>query len=141
MEENVESRPERMRTFPPVARRLRFLQRTPTYCLPAIWDFRRQGWMFRSGGDGPDKPPEAGFIARLTEARPGMKLRRKHSKGFPKKPYGRIAVAIAPSNREARLCLCRIDRQRALRIRRWRRTWDRRDKSTWMVGGRSILRT
>ena len=40
----------------------------------------------------------ADSFARPTAARPGRKSRPETNKGFPKKPYGRLAVAIAPSN-------------------------------------------
>ena len=28
----------------------------PRTIYAGMWDFRRKGWTFRSGGDGPDKP-------------------------------------------------------------------------------------
>ena len=34
----------------------------PNKMFAAMWDFRRQGWTFRSGGDGPDKPSGSGLF-------------------------------------------------------------------------------
>ena len=36
-------------------------RRTPTCSSPGMWDFRRKGWTFRSGGDGPDAPSGSGL--------------------------------------------------------------------------------
>ena len=31
-------------------------------CFAGLWDFRRKGWTFRSGGDGPDAPSGSGLF-------------------------------------------------------------------------------
>ena len=64
----------------------------------ALWDFRRKGWTFRSGGDGPDAPSGSGLFRSNDGGKTWNEITAENSKGFPKKPYGRIAVAIAPSN-------------------------------------------
>ena len=92
----------------------------PNVMFAALWDFRRKGWTFRSGGDGPNEPSGSGLFRSDDGGNTWNEITPENSKGFPKKPYGRIAVAIAPSNCETRLRFCRINRQRALRFRRWR---------------------
>jgi photosystem II stability/assembly factor-like uncharacterized protein len=34
----------------------------PNVIFACMWDFRRKGWTFRSGGDGPDKPSASGLF-------------------------------------------------------------------------------
>ena len=44
----------------------------PRRSFRGMWDFRRKGWTFRSGGDGPNAPrAAAASSARPTAARPG----------------------------------------------------------------------
>src|SRR5207247_11452215 len=64
----------------------------------ALWDFRRKGWTFRSGGDGPNAPSGGGLFRSNDGGNTWNEITAENNKGFPKKPYGRIAVAIAPSN-------------------------------------------
>src|SRR5207302_390112 len=64
----------------------------------ALWDFRRKGWTFRSGGDGPNAPSGSGLFRSSDGGNTWNEITAENSKGFPKKPYGRIAIAIAPSN-------------------------------------------
>ncbi|HEX8077917.1 MAG TPA: hypothetical protein VF511_08890, partial [Chthoniobacterales bacterium] len=66
--------------------------------LAGMWDFRRKGWTFRSGGDGPDAPSASGLFRSSDGGATWDEVTPDNSKGFPKKPYGRIAVAFAPSN-------------------------------------------
>src|SRR5438105_8610002 len=63
-----------------------------------LWDFHRKGWEYRSGGDGPDKPSASGLFRSNDGGETWSEVTPEASKGFPKKPYGRLAVAIAPSN-------------------------------------------
>ena len=104
----------------------------PDIMFAGMWDFRRKGWTFRSGGEGRTNPRRAACSARLMAARPGRKL--------PRKPQGFSEETVRPNRGrdcavecEAGLRFRRIARQRALRFRRWRATWDQRDKSKWMV--------
>ena len=68
----------------------------PERLLAGLWDFRRKGWTFRSGGEGPDAPS----ASALMESTDGGKtwLKRSDAKGLPKGPWGRLEVAFAPSN-------------------------------------------
>src|SRR5256886_16996765 len=70
-----------------------------------MWDFRRKGWEYRSGGDGPDKPSASGFFRSNDGGETWTGVTPEANKGFPKKPYGRLAIAIAPSNPKRVYCL------------------------------------
>jgi photosystem II stability/assembly factor-like uncharacterized protein len=59
-----------------------------------LWDFRRKGWTFRSGGEGPEKPSASG-LWKTTDG--GAHWSEITGGGLPEKPYGRIAVTVAPS--------------------------------------------
>ena len=64
----------------------------------SLWDFRRKGWTFRSGGDGPDAPSASGLYRTDDGGAHWTEITESGNKGFPAKPYGRIAVAVAPSD-------------------------------------------
>src|ERR1700737_4665970 len=70
--------------------------------LACMWGFRRKGWECRSGGDGPDKPSASGLFRSNDRGETWSEVTPEASKGFPKKPYGRLGIAIAPSNKTAR---------------------------------------
>ncbi len=55
------------------------------------------------------------------------------NKGFGKKPYGRLAVAIAPSNPQRVYCFVESTDSALFVSDDGGGTWDKRDKSTWMV--------
>src|SRR6266704_1750607 len=61
----------------------------------ALWDFRRKGWTFRSGGDGPNAPSGSGLFKSSDGGASWTEL--SSAKGLPSKPWGRVAVAVAPS--------------------------------------------
>jgi photosystem II stability/assembly factor-like uncharacterized protein len=63
----------------------------PRTIYASTWDFRRQGWTFRSGG------PGSGLFKSTDGGERWTELTTANSKGLPEKPYGRIAVAVAPS--------------------------------------------
>src|SRR5438067_91155 len=54
-------------------------------------------------------------------------------KGFPKKPYGRLAVAIAPSNAKRVYCFVESPKSALFVSDDGGATWQERDKSQWMV--------
>src|SRR6266705_2234165 len=70
----------------------------PDIMFAAMWDFRRKGWEYRSGGEGPTAPSASGLFRSTDGGNTWTEITTEANKGFPKKPYGRIAVAIAPSN-------------------------------------------
>src|SRR5215469_7609051 len=70
---------------------------SPDVLMATLWDFRRKGWTFRSGGDGPKAASGSGLYRSSDGGRTWSELTTAANKGLPPKPYGRIAVAFAPS--------------------------------------------
>ena len=63
----------------------------PKTIYAAMWDFRRQGWTFRSGG------PGSGLFKSTDGGDHWTEINENNAKGLPEKPWGRVAVAVAPS--------------------------------------------
>src|SRR4051812_13195158 len=70
----------------------------PHTIYAGMWDFRRKGWSFRSGGDGPTAPSGSGLFKSADAGATWQSLDDKSAKGLPGKPWGRVAVTVAPSN-------------------------------------------
>src|SRR5437667_857018 len=70
----------------------------PDTMFAAMWDFRRKGWEYRSGGAIPTAPSASGLFRSTDGGNTWTEITTEANKGFPKKPYRRIAVAIAPAN-------------------------------------------
>ncbi len=68
----------------------------PQTLYAGMWDFRRRGWTFRSGGDGPTAP-SASALFKTTDGGATWTDLSTASTGLPVKPWGRVAVAVAPS--------------------------------------------
>jgi photosystem II stability/assembly factor-like uncharacterized protein len=105
----------------------------PNVLFAGMWDFRRKGWTFRSGGDGPDKPSGSGLFRSADGGATWTEITAEANKGFPKKPYGRLAVAIAPSNAKRIYCFVESTDSALFVSDDGGATWDKRDKSNWMV--------
>ena len=100
-------------------RRLSMDAKNPDVLFASLWDFRRKGWTFRSGGDSADAPSGSGLY-RSTDGGASWTELTETATGLPAKPYGRIAVAVAPSDSEHRLCVRRRRRERAVPLGRRR---------------------
>ncbi|HKZ81211.1 MAG TPA: hypothetical protein VJ124_23275 [Pyrinomonadaceae bacterium] len=72
-------------------------KQAPQTIYAGMWDFRRQGWTFRSGGDGPNAPSGSGLFRSTDGGSSWTELDDKTAKGLPSKPWGRVAVTVAPS--------------------------------------------
>jgi photosystem II stability/assembly factor-like uncharacterized protein len=105
----------------------------PNKMFAAMWDFRRQGWTFRSGGEGPDKPSGSGLFRTADGGATWTEITPENSKGFPAKPYGRLAVAIAPSKASRVYAFVESTDSALFVSDDGGATWEKRDKSTWMV--------
>ena len=66
----------------------------PKVLFAAMWDFRRKGWTFRSGGESPTAPSGSGFFKTTDGGATWQDLDDKSAKGLPAKPWGRIAVTV-----------------------------------------------
>src|SRR6476661_2391290 len=69
----------------------------PQTIYAGMWDFRRKGWTFRSGGDGPNAASSSGLFKSTDGGTTWTELDGNSAKGLPAKPWGRIAVTVAPS--------------------------------------------
>ena len=105
----------------------------PNTMFACMWDFRRKGWECRSGGDGTDKPSASGLFRSNDGGETWTEVTPEANKGFPKKPYGRLAIAIAPSNPKRVYCLVESPDSALFVSDDGGATWDKRDKSNWMV--------
>ena len=105
----------------------------PNVLLAGMWDFRRKGWTFRSGGEGPDAPSASGLFRSTDAGATWTEVTPESAKGFPVKPYGRLAVAYAPSNAKRVYCFVEGKDSALFVSDDGGGTWDKRDKSTWMV--------
>src|SRR4051812_17149964 len=107
--------------------------KNPDVLFASMWDFRRKGWTFRSGGDGPDAPSASGLFRSQDGGATWSEITPDANKGFPKKPYGRLAVAIAPSNAQRVYCVVESTDSSLFVSDDGGATWSKRDKSQWMV--------
>ena len=69
----------------------------PKTLFAAMWDFRRRGWTFRSGGETPASPSASGLFKSTDGGATWTDLDEKSAQGLPPKPWGRLAVSVAPS--------------------------------------------
>jgi photosystem II stability/assembly factor-like uncharacterized protein len=72
-------------------------QKNPKTIYAGMWDFRRRGWTFRSGGEGPTAFSGSGLFKSTDGGATWTELDEKSAKGLPSKPWGRVAVTAAPS--------------------------------------------
>src|SRR5207237_940007 len=70
---------------------------SPDVLIASLWDFRRRGWTYRSGGESPKAPSGSGLYRSTDGGASWTELTTASGKGLPPKPYGRIAVRFAPS--------------------------------------------
>jgi photosystem II stability/assembly factor-like uncharacterized protein len=98
-----------------------------------MWEFRRKGWTFRSGGEGPTAPSGSGLLLTTDGGATWTDLDGKSAKGLPPKPWGRVAVTIAPSNPNVVYALIESTQSGLFRSDDGGKTWQPRDRSQWMV--------
>jgi photosystem II stability/assembly factor-like uncharacterized protein len=106
---------------------------SPDVLLAALWDFRRKGWTFRSGGDGPKAPSGSGLYRSADGGRSWSELLPADYKGLPPKPYGRIAIAYAPSDPRTVYAFIESTDSGLFISHDGGSSWERGDKSQWMV--------
>src|SRR5438046_3700030 len=105
----------------------------PNTMFACMWDFRRKGWEYRSGGDGPDKPSASGLFRSNDGGETWTEVTPEANKGFPKKPYGRLAVAGSPSNSKRVYCLVGSTDSAGFVCDAGCVAWLKRDKCKWGV--------
>jgi photosystem II stability/assembly factor-like uncharacterized protein len=107
--------------------------RDPNALFATLWDFRRKGWTFRSGGPTADAVSGSGMFRSSDGGAHWTEVTEGSNKGFPRKPYGRIAVAIAPSKPDVVYAVVEGVDSALFRSDDGGKTWEKRDKSQMMV--------
>src|SRR5205823_13094803 len=105
----------------------------PKVLFAAMWDFRRKGWTFRSGGESPTAPSGSGFFKTTDGGATWQDLDETSAKGLPAKPWGRIAVTGAPPKPDVVYAMIESTRSALLRSDDAGQTWQEADRSNWMV--------
>ncbi len=105
--------------------------RNPDVLLAGLWDFRRKGWTFRSGGDGPDAPSGSGMYRSVDGGKTWSAITA--IKGLPATPWGRVEVVHAPSDGRVVYALVESRASALYRSDDGGVTWQERDKSQLMV--------
>jgi len=105
----------------------------PKVLFAGMWDFRRKGWTFRSGGENATAPSGSGFFMSTDGGATWNDLDEKSAKGLPAKPWGRVAVTIAPSNPDVIYALIESPHSALYYSKDGGKTWEERDRSNWMV--------
>lgn len=104
--------------------------RNPDTLFAGLWDFRRKGWTFRSGGDGPTAPSGSGLY-RSDDG--GKSWHELSGSGLPAKPYGRIEVVMAPSDSKILYALIESTKSALFRSADGGKTWQQGDNSQMMI--------
>ena len=99
----------------------------PNTIFADMWDFRRQGWTFRSGG------PGSGLFKSTDGGNTWTELTTSNTKGLPDKPYGRIAVAVAPSKPQVVYAMIESKKSALFRSNDGGQSWNKLDASQYMV--------
>jgi photosystem II stability/assembly factor-like uncharacterized protein len=99
----------------------------PATLFATTWDFRRQGWTFRSGG------PGSGLFKSTDGGEHWTEIGPASGKGLPEKPYGRIAVAVAPARPQVVYAMIESKKSALFRSDDGGASWTRLDASQFMV--------
>ncbi|HEX4822979.1 MAG TPA: hypothetical protein VFV19_01565 [Candidatus Polarisedimenticolaceae bacterium] len=107
--------------------------KNPGTLYASLWDFRRKGWTFRSGGENASAVSMSGLYRTDDGGDHWTEITEAANKGFPAKPYGRIAVAVAPSDPKVVYAFVESVSGAIYRSADGGATWERRDNSQNMV--------
>lgn len=108
-------------------------EKNPDTLYAGLWDFRRKGWTFRSGGESPTSASASALMVSRDAGKTWSEITPEGHPGFAKKPYGRIAVNVAPSD-SRRIYAFVESTDSALYVSSdGGASWEARDKSQWMV--------
>jgi photosystem II stability/assembly factor-like uncharacterized protein len=99
----------------------------PNTIFASLWDFRRKGWTFRSGG------PGSGLYKSTDAGEHWAELNESNSKGLPEKPWGRVAMAVAPAKPQVVYANIESKSSALFRSDDGGKTWNRLDSSRFMI--------
>jgi photosystem II stability/assembly factor-like uncharacterized protein len=99
----------------------------PNTVYATTWDFRRKPWTFRSGG------PGSGIFKSTDGGEHWTEINQSGAKGLPDKPYGRIAIAVAPSKPQTVYAMIESAKSALYRSDDGGQNWKRLDASQFMV--------
>jgi photosystem II stability/assembly factor-like uncharacterized protein len=99
----------------------------PATVYATTWDFRRQPWTFRSGG------PGSGVFKSTDGGEHWNEISESNAKGLPPKPYGRIAIAVAPSKPQTVYAMIESKASALYRSDDGGQNWKKLDASQYMV--------
>jgi photosystem II stability/assembly factor-like uncharacterized protein len=107
----------------------------PKTVYAGMWDFRRRGWTFRSGGETPEAPSASGLFKSTDGGATWTELTEASAKGLPPKPWGRVAVSVAPSKPDVVYAFVEavIPKDGLYRSDDGGRTWAQLDRSQNMI--------
>jgi photosystem II stability/assembly factor-like uncharacterized protein len=105
----------------------------PDHLFAGMWDFRRKGWTFRSGGENATAPSGSALYATSDAGATWTKLDAASAAGLPTAPWGRVAVAVAPSDSKIVYAFIESGRSALFRSDDGGKTWAERDRSLMMV--------
>ena len=99
----------------------------PKTIFASTWDFRRLGWTFRSGG------PGSGLFESTDGGDHWTEINDANAKGLPAKPWGRIALAVAPSKPQVVYAMIESKKSALFRSDDGGKNWNRLDASMFMI--------
>jgi photosystem II stability/assembly factor-like uncharacterized protein len=99
----------------------------PNGIYAALWDFRRQGWTFRSGG------PGSGLYKSTDGGEHWTEINDRNARGLPAKPWGRVALAVAPSKAQVVYANIEAEKRGLYRSEDAGTSWTKLDASNYMV--------
>jgi photosystem II stability/assembly factor-like uncharacterized protein len=108
-------------------------EKNPDVLYAALWDFRRKGWTFRSGGESPTATSASALMVTRDGGQSWTEVTPEKNKGFAQKPYGRSAVNVAPSDSKRVYAFVESPQSALYVSDDGGATWEARDRSQWMV--------
>jgi Sortilin, neurotensin receptor 3, len=105
----------------------------PKKLFAGLWDFRRKGWTFRSGGEGPDAPSGSALWTSADGGTSWSEMTAANTPGLPAKPWGRVEIVVAPSAPQIVYTFIESARSALFRSDDGGAHFDERDRSSSMV--------